>query len=76
MALSRGGKCYLWLGPAKSTKVESEKFDQTELLRVDDDFWPLKKYKRLFGDPNAPANRKRKHVVTKIDGILGTRDTV
>lgn len=58
-------------GNIKKVTLHTKKFDETTLLRPDDDFYPLAKYIRLFGDPSLPANRKRKHVVTKVGGVRG-----
>jgi hypothetical protein len=41
------------------------------LKRPSDKFFPLKKYRRLFGDPLSAKNKKLKHVVSVVDGIRG-----
>ncbi len=58
-------------GNVKRVSVHSKEFDETTLMKPDDLFYPLAKYTRLFGDPTLPANRKRKHVVSKVSGVRG-----
>jgi len=47
--------------------VHRKEFDETTLLRPDDLFYPIKKYRRIFGD----VDKKKGHVITKVNGIKG-----
>ena len=51
--------------------MRNSKSQKSQLIRPDDDFWPLKRYKSKYGDPRDPANRKKGHVVSYQDGMKG-----
>lgn len=51
--------------------MRSQKFDECSLIRPRDKFWPIDRYKKMFGDPKAPRNKKLGHKLTSMDGFRG-----
>ena len=40
-------------------------------MKPADKFWPLARYKAMYGDPSAPRNKQLKHKVCRMGGYLG-----
>jgi hypothetical protein len=54
-------------------KVRKQRFSESALVRPDDDFWKMKRYKKRFGSVNLPKNRAlghRKSVVDNVSGVI------
>jgi hypothetical protein len=55
----------------KSVSVRKRQFNKTELIKPDNMFWPMARYRRKFGSPDLPKNKKLKHVRSKVNGVKG-----
>ncbi len=55
----------------KKTRVEQQSSYQTELVMSSDDFYPMQAYIDKFGSLDDPANKRMKHVKTKVNGVKG-----
>jgi hypothetical protein len=51
--------------------VVASTFRERALVRNHDKFWPMKRYRRKYGSPSLPQNKKLGHERTIIDGIKG-----
>eukprot|EP00973_Karenia_brevis_P001305 177924-Karenia_brevis.AAC.1 len=51
--------------------VKTQKYKDCELLKPEDPFWPLARYKRKFGNPMSHTNRKLGHKVATVNGHKG-----
>jgi len=56
---------------AKKHKLTNSQISDSALIMPDDDFYPLARYIKKFGDPRDPKNRKRGHVVGYSQGHKG-----
>ena len=55
----------------KSVSVRKRKFNRSKLIKPDNIFWPMSRYRKKFGSPDLPKNKKLKHVRAKVNGIKG-----
>ena len=55
----------------KHVAVKNKTSKDLCLIRPDDDFWPLQRYRTKFGDPHSAENRRLKHKICTIDNIKG-----
>lgn len=55
----------------KRVSVKSQRFQESSLIRPDDDFWPWQRYKKKFGSPDMPRNRELGHRRAVVDGHKG-----
>jgi hypothetical protein len=55
----------------KSIRVSKQNIRETSLIRPDDAFWPINRYRKKFGSPNAPQNKKLNHASAIVDGVKG-----
>ena len=55
----------------KRVAVRTQRYSNCELQRPDDLFWKLNRYKRRFGSPYAPKNKKLGHYISICEGIKG-----
>jgi hypothetical protein len=51
--------------------VRSQRFTSSFLERPDDWFWPMNRYRKRFGSPNLPKNKRLNHVISVVDGEKG-----
>ena len=58
-------------GGVKSVAVRQQTFDETKLIKPEDEFWPLDRYRAKFGDPSSQKNKKLGHVKTVVEGHAG-----
>jgi hypothetical protein len=59
-------------GGIRKVSVHKKRVSERTLFKPDDLFYPLKKYRRLFGDPTHPRNKASKHVVCIMNGVRGS----
>jgi len=58
-------------GGVKSVATREQIYSDVVLVRLAEDFWPMKRYRLKFGSPSLPANKKHKHMQKIVDGVLG-----
>lgn len=58
-------------GGIKSVSSRQQRYDDLSLIRPQDPFWPLDRYRRKFGSPSRPEAKKLKHVKMVVDGVAG-----
>lgn len=65
----KGGNRMAW-GVQKKSLVEEED-QEMRLVRPEDEFWPMDRYKRKFGKVSSTKNQKLGHVKTTVHGVDG-----
>ena len=58
-------------GGVKKVGTGTQSYSDRALARPKDNFFPLSRYERKYGDPEAPRNRGLKHKIVVVDGING-----
>jgi hypothetical protein len=58
-------------GGIKRVSVHQEEYTDTQLIRPDDLFFAMVKYRRRYGDPRSHKNKKLGHTLSKMGGVRG-----
>ena len=51
--------------------ARTQRFTESTLVRPDDQFWPMNRYKAKFGSPDLPRNKSLNHRRAVVDGQTG-----
>ncbi len=55
----------------RRVSVVQSKFKESSLIRPDDLFMPMGRYRKKYGSPSLPKNKKAGHRKARVDGVKG-----
>ena len=55
----------------KKVNLKRSRISMTSLIHPDDLFFPMRRYRKQFGSPSKPCNKKLGHKISVIDGVKG-----